>query len=209
MFNDDVPSYLGNSPQQEIKQPSYMDFPKPNSSPSIQPPTTQPSLQNSQINLPQIESNKQILPYSYRAGVSPYTSNIPYQKVMGNIGQISENIFPIVQNDSFKDSSISSSYILGGAVLGYYYGKDLDKMVGAKGYGAILGALGGNALSNWLKSSSINREEGIKSLGGSALSIAPLIIAAKMNKNMEGKTAYTIGSLAFGYLVYQRFFVGK
>ena len=206
MFNDDVPSYLAQAPTQEQNTPSYLDFPKENTSGNIQPPTTQPSLQNSQINLPQINSPKQILPYSYRAGVSPYFRNMPYQKVLGNIGQIGESVFPSVSDNSYRETSISGSFILGGAVMGYHYEKEVSKLIGAKGYGAILGALSGNLLNGYLKAKGSNQPV-LQSIYGGALPMLPLLIFGKMGKDMQGKTAYQVGAAAFAYLVYQRFMV--
>lgn len=205
MFNDETPSYLAESPQLEVTQPSYMDFPPPMQS-SIQPPTTQPSLQNSKINLPQVESPNQVLPYSYRAGVSPYFRNYPYKKVLGNLGQIGESIFPNISNSAFRDSSISGSFILGGAVLGYHYEKQICKKIGGQGYGAILGALGGSMMNNYLKAKGDNISP-IQSLMGGLVPMLPLAFMGYRKKNMQGQTAYTVGSIAFAYLLYQRFMV--
>ena len=69
--------------------------------------------------------------------MSPYFRNIPYQKILGNVGQISENVLPVVTNDKFKEGAISGSLILGGAVLGYHYEKEITKKIGSDGYGAI------------------------------------------------------------------------
>ena len=206
MFNDDVPSYLGESPSQDQKNPSYLDFPKENTSGNIQPPTTQPSLQNSTIDLPQIKSRDQILPYSYRAGVSPYFRNMPYQKVLGNVGQLGQIILPSVTNDVYRETSITGSFILGGAVLGYHYEKEISKKVGAKGYGAILGALSGNLLNGYLKAKGKN-ESVLQSIYGGIVPMIPLLVMGRMKKDMQGKTAYQVGAMAFGYLVYQRFMV--
>ena len=204
MFNDENPSYLGNSPMQSDEQPSYMNFPQPNTSGNLQPPTTQPSLQNAKINLPQVESPKQNLSYTYRAGVSPYFRNMPYQKVLGNLGNISQNIFPITSSGYFKDSSISSAFIIGGAVIGYYFDKKISKMIGAKGYGALIGAVGGNIINNSLKEYSVNGS-GIQSVYGGLLPIVPLAIAGRMKKPLEGKTAYSIGAMSIAYLLFQRY----
>jgi len=206
MFNDDVPSYLAQAPTQEQNTPSYLDFPKENTSGSIQPPTTQPSLQDSHIELPQINSPKEQLPYSYRAGNSPYFRNYPYKKVLGNIGQIGESILPSVSNDSYRENSINGSFILGGAVLGYHYEKEVSKLIGAKGYGAILGALGGNLFNGYLKAKG-NNQSVLQSIYGGALPMLPLLVFGKMGKDMQGKTAYQVGAIAFAYLVYQRFMV--
>jgi len=200
---DDPPSYLGNSPQKQ-EEPSYLQFPKPNTSGNIQPPTTQPSLQNAKVNLPQIDSEKQLLNYSYRAGVSPYFRNMPYQKILGHVGQISENVLPIVTNDKFKEGAISGSLIVGGAVLGYHYEKQIKKRIGAEGYGALFGALSGNAINNVLKARSLGQSQ-LQALYGGALPMIPLILFGKMKKPLGGKTAYRIGTIAIGYLLYQRF----
>jgi len=206
MFNDDVPSYLAQSPTQKQEQPSYLDFPKENTSGSILPPTTQPSLENYHIDLPQVDSPKEVLPYSYRAGVSPYFRNYPYKKVLGNLGQIGESIFPSVSDNGYRETSISGSFILGGAVLGYHYENEISKRIGAKGYGAILGALGGNLLNGYLKAKG-NNQSVLQSVYGGIVPIVPLIAFGRMGRDMQGKTAYTVGALAFGYLVFQRFMV--
>ena len=68
----------------------------------------------------------------------------------------------------------------------------------------FFGALSGNTINNMLKAKSLGQSQ-LQALYGGLLPIVPLVVFGKMKKPMAGKTAYSIGTLAFGYLLYQRF----
>ena len=148
------------------------------------------------------------LPYFMRSDVAPYTLNYPYASNSMAWGAFDDS--PSAQLSPFRTSLATSSLIVLGALIGEYglqtfIAQKAEGLAGKKnlpkGIGALIGAIGANALRMGIASQLSNGwNPALKAFGGGLLPLVVPIGVAFFNKDMsknKAKIAMGIGGLAF------------
>ena len=210
---DNSVSYLGKDATQEPtqqKQPQMKTKPRPTWLEEGDPRSNMNQRRGMKMGDPNenssptnSEENLQWQDYTYRAGVSPYSSHYDkpaplhqkYEDVLGSTGE---------SGSAFKTGLLLSSLLLLGSVGGYSLEKKIQKKA-PKGYGAILGSLGAIGIYYvGAKTLSSGIMEGAKGLGGFAIPMLPIFFSMYQGKKLDNTTAMIsagIGLLGSSYVL--------
>jgi hypothetical protein len=188
MMIEEKPSYLGGDPVASFDTSYNEDYP-PKMTDRIMPPTAQPDLVSVRPKLPRPDSDTESLPYTYRAEIAPYTDNYMIATHPLSYGNLHTT-------DDYKASMSSGFSIVAGAVAGYFAEPMIVKKGYPKGYGAIFGALLGNAFHQVSPYYGVDAEKTKQALYGATVPAIPLAIAFGLKKNMNEQIAGVIGALS-------------
>ena len=88
---------------------------------------------------------------------------------------------------------IDNGVLLVSTIAGFSLDDTIAKKVGVKGYGAMVGALVGNAISDGMAALPEGGQAAAGVTTGALAPLAPVAVAMAMKKPMKGKTAWAVG----------------
>jgi hypothetical protein len=97
---------------------------------------------------------------------------------------------------------IDNGVLLLSTLVGFSLDDMIAKKVGVKGYGPVVGALAGNALSDGIAALPEGGKAAIAVTVGALLPLAPVLIAMKYKKPLKGRTAMVVGAASLVLLVF-------
>lgn len=189
MMIDEKPSYLGGDPVPSFDTRHNENYP-PKMTDRIMPPTAQPDLVSVRPDLPRPVSDTAALPYPYRADLAPYTENYMLSTHPLSYGNLDTS------SVDYRDGVSSGCAILAGAVAGYLAEPMIAKKGYPQGYGAILGALVGNAFHQAYPYVGVDNAKRNQAFVGAAIPAIPFAALLYTKKNMSDPIIKAVGGLA-------------
>lgn len=140
-----------------------------------------------------------------RAALCP-TAPVYGSLPMGELGQVQRGTDLFVRWARF--GLIDNGALLLSTIAGFSLDDIIAKKVGVKGYGVIVGALIGNALSDGLAALPEGKSAAAGVTTGALIPIAPVAVAMALKRPMTGKTAWAVG-LSSALLLVMAFRTGR